>query len=70
LTERRVTPAALADFIAGALRAVGLPEADARSVALLMAEADARGSDGHGIFRLPQYIRRIKAGGYSSSARI
>lgn len=28
-----------------------------------MAEADTRGSDGRGIFRLPQYIRRIKAGG-------
>ena len=25
--------------------------------------ADLRGSDGHGIFRLPQYVRRIKAGG-------
>ena len=63
MTERRVTPAALADFTARAFRAVGMPQADARSVALLMAEADARGSDGHGIFRLPQYIRRIKAGG-------
>jgi LDH2 family malate/lactate/ureidoglycolate dehydrogenase len=28
-----------------------------------MAEADAQGSDGHGILRLPQYVRRIKAGG-------
>jgi hypothetical protein len=28
-----------------------------------MAEADARGSNGHGIFGLPQYIRRINAGG-------
>ena len=25
--------------------------------------ADLRGADGHGIFRLPQYVRRIKAGG-------
>ena len=25
--------------------------------------ADLRGSDGHGIFRLPQYVRRIRAGG-------
>lgn len=28
-----------------------------------MVLADLRGSDGHGIFRLPQYVRRIKAGG-------
>ncbi|HEY1931801.1 MAG TPA: Ldh family oxidoreductase [Acetobacteraceae bacterium] len=63
MSDRRVTVAALADFIAGALRAVELPPDDACSVAALMAEADARGSDGHGVFRLPQYIRRIKAGG-------
>ncbi len=25
--------------------------------------ADLRGADGHGIFRLPQYVRRIRAGG-------
>jgi LDH2 family malate/lactate/ureidoglycolate dehydrogenase len=28
-----------------------------------MVLADLRGADGHGIFRLPQYVRRIQAGG-------
>jgi len=28
-----------------------------------MVLADLRGADGHGIFRLPRYVRRIKAGG-------
>ena len=28
-----------------------------------MIAADLRGADGHGIFRLPQYVRRIRAGG-------
>ena len=28
----------------------------------LMTRADVNGSEGHGIFRLPQYIRRIKGG--------
>ena len=28
-----------------------------------MLESDLSGADGHGVFRLPQYIRRIKAGG-------
>ena len=32
-------------------------------VAELMLEADLTGADAHGVFRLPQYIRRIKAGG-------
>ncbi|MPS29007.1 MAG: Ldh family oxidoreductase [Alcaligenaceae bacterium] len=50
-------------FIASALRRAGLPEGDASAVAGLMAQADLQGSDGHGVIRLPQYIRRILAGG-------
>lgn len=50
-------------FIATAFERLGLPAADALTVATLMAEADLQGSDGHGIIRLPQYARRIKAGG-------
>lgn len=60
---RRFPAATLEAFIARALAAVGLPEADAREVGRLMTRADLRGADGHGIFRLPQYIRRIRAGG-------
>jgi LDH2 family malate/lactate/ureidoglycolate dehydrogenase len=45
------------------LTTVGLPASDAEQVARLMILADRRGSDGHGIFRLPQYVRRIRAGG-------
>jgi Malate/L-lactate dehydrogenase len=53
----------LSRFIERAFTAVGMPEGDARIVAALMAEADALGSEGHGVFRLPQYVRRIRAGG-------
>jgi len=45
------------------LAAVGLLSSDAEKVAALMAEADARGADGHGVFRLPQYVKRIQSGG-------
>ena len=58
-----INEAALARFIAQALEKVGLPAADAEQVARLMAQADAQGSDGHGVIRLPQYVRRILAGG-------
>jgi L-2-hydroxycarboxylate dehydrogenase (NAD+) len=44
---------------------LGLPESDADVVAALMAEADLQGSEGHGVSRLPQYARRIKAGGFN-----
>ena len=53
----------LTEFIAKALASVGLPAVDARVVADLMATADARGADGHGVFRLPQYVKRIQSGG-------
>jgi len=51
------------EFIAQAFRSVGMRERDANDVAALMTRADLLGADGHGIFRLPQYLRRIRAGG-------
>jgi L-2-hydroxycarboxylate dehydrogenase (NAD+) len=55
----------LKSFIGEALQRLGLPGHDAMVVAALMAEADLQGSDGHGVSRLPQYARRIKAGGFN-----
>jgi L-2-hydroxycarboxylate dehydrogenase (NAD+) len=62
-TLSRARVDALQRFIAAAYVAVGVPPADAASAASLMLESDLAGADGHGVFRLPQYIRRIKAGG-------
>ena len=58
-----VSPPALQRFIQSAFASQGLPQADAAQVARLMTEADVQGSDGHGVIRLPQYIKRIQAGG-------
>src|SRR5262249_2463557 len=52
-------------FIREAMVRLGLPDEDAVTVATLMAQADLQGSDGHGVSRLPQYARRIKAGGFN-----
>ena len=65
MSETTVTYGRLKAFIQEALTKVGLPEHDASTVAGLMAEADLQGSDGHGVTRLPQYVRRIKAGGFN-----
>jgi LDH2 family malate/lactate/ureidoglycolate dehydrogenase len=62
-TEHRFQASELEAFVALSLMAVGQPASDAEHVARLMILADLRGSDGHGIFRLPQYVRRIRAGG-------
>jgi len=61
-TPLRVAAARLEDFTARAFQAVGISPPDAGSIAQLMVRADLQGSEGHGVFRLPQYIRRIKGG--------
>src|SRR5260370_28375567 len=66
----RISATALTGFIAAAYRAVGIEAADAQKAAELMAESDISGADGHGVFRLPQYIRRIKAGGLNTPPEI
>lgn len=57
-----VSVATLVDFISRTLTAAGIPPDDARIVAALMAESDARGGDAHGVFRLPQYVKQIEGG--------
>jgi len=65
-----VPASAIAALIKDAMMAVGVPDADAAKVAELMLEADLTGADAHGVFRLPQYIRRIKAGGVNPKPTI
>jgi L-2-hydroxycarboxylate dehydrogenase (NAD+) len=62
-TAQRVPAPAIAAFIADSLRSLGFPAQDAGKVAELMTEADLTGADAHGVFRLPSYVKRIKAGG-------
>ncbi len=61
--KRNVKAARLQDFITSALRACGMPQSNAARMGALMAESDIGGQDGHGVFRLPMYIKRIQAGG-------
>ncbi|QYK40865.1 MAG: Ldh family oxidoreductase [Paracoccaceae bacterium] len=59
----------LADFAATVFGRLGVPEPDARAVAALMVEADALGYDTHGLFRLRQYVNRLRGGGCNPAAR-
>src|ERR1700752_2421177 len=59
----RVPAPAIRAFIRDALVAVQIPPDDAARVAELMTEADLTGADAHGVFRLPQYVKRVEAGG-------
>jgi L-2-hydroxycarboxylate dehydrogenase (NAD+) len=66
----RVPAAQLEAFIASAFEAVGISKPEAKIIAELMVRADAQGSEGHGVFRLPQYIRRIKGGAVNVKPKI
>ena len=63
-TEAHPVPAdVLTRFVADVFRSQGVPTDDADSVAHLMVEADIGGYGTHGVFRLRQYLARLRAGG-------
>jgi L-2-hydroxycarboxylate dehydrogenase (NAD+) len=61
-TTRRIPLKAVTGLITDAMRKAGLPADDAAKVAELMLEADLTGADAHGVFRLKQYVERLKNG--------
>jgi LDH2 family malate/lactate/ureidoglycolate dehydrogenase len=66
----RIPADAIRAFIAECLGRVGLPQADAAKVGELMTECDLTGADAHGVFRLPQYVQRMQAGGFNPRPNI
>jgi L-2-hydroxycarboxylate dehydrogenase (NAD+) len=52
----------LAEFSARVFQACGVPEADARTASGVLASADLRGIDTHGVARLPQYHEMFAQG--------
>ena len=68
--DTRVSATQLTAFVTRAFIAAGLPKDDAQAVAGLMVEADLRGSDTHGVIRLPLYVRRLRAGGINAKPNI
>src|SRR4051812_44256977 len=67
---RRVPACAIGAFMADAFRACGLPSADAAIVASAMLDADLSGSDAHGVFRLPGYVRNLRRGNVNPRAEL
>jgi L-2-hydroxycarboxylate dehydrogenase (NAD+) len=62
LKTGRIPTNAVTGFIADAMAKCGVPANDVAKIAELMLEADLVGADAHGIFRLPQYVQRLKLG--------
>jgi LDH2 family malate/lactate/ureidoglycolate dehydrogenase len=60
----------LVAFVAGALASQGVPDADATKVAQTMVDADVYGYGTHGVFRLRQYMARLRDGGCNPTASV
>lgn len=58
----------LTGFTTRVFVSLGVPEVDAAQVAALMVEADLLGYDTHGLFRLRQYVNRLRDGGCNARA--
>ena len=58
----RIPTKAVTGLIVDAMIKVAVPKGDAARIAELMLEADLVGADAHGVFRLPQYVQRLKLG--------
>jgi L-2-hydroxycarboxylate dehydrogenase (NAD+) len=69
-TTKYLSIADAEQFIAKALVANAVPSSDALIVAQLMVKSDLVGADGHGLFRLPAYLKRIRAGGVNLKPNI
>ncbi|MGC2520465.1 MAG: Ldh family oxidoreductase [Burkholderiales bacterium] len=69
-TAPRLPAGRLRAFVKEAFAAAGLRARDATTCAELMVRADLLGADAHGVFRLPQYVRRIRAGGVNPNPTV
>ena len=58
----RLPRGALTAFATACFAAEGLPQDDARVSAEALVRADARGIKTHGVMRIPQYAKRLRAG--------
>jgi LDH2 family malate/lactate/ureidoglycolate dehydrogenase len=70
LAADSVPAADLESFVVRVFEALGVPASDARTVAGLMVEADLLGYDTHGVFRLRQYVNRLRDGGCNPAPQV
>jgi L-2-hydroxycarboxylate dehydrogenase (NAD+) len=66
----RTPTAVVTGLMIDALAKAGVPDDDAKKIAELMLEADLIGADAHGVFRLPQYVQRLKLGSTNAKPNI
>ena len=62
MTDVKISPDRLVEFVTAVLVAAGVRHDHARITADRLIEADLRGRTGHGLIRVPSYVKRIGAG--------
>jgi ureidoglycolate dehydrogenase (NAD+) len=65
-----IAPETLREFSTRLLLAAGLNEADAHLTADTLVEANLRGTDSHGVARLPHYLKRLALGSINPKPRM
>ena len=68
--EKRFAPDRLVEFVSAVFEAVGVSAVEAGVTADRLMEADLRGRTGHGVIRVPSYVKRIQAGAINLSPDI
>jgi (2R)-3-sulfolactate dehydrogenase (NADP+) len=66
----RITLDAAEELLGRVFRAVGVPEAAARSVAHALVAAEAEGQAGHGFSRVEDYVAQVRAGKIRAEAQV
>ena len=66
----QVSSKRLVSFVTSTLTALDVPQQDAHTVAGMMVEADMLGYGTHGVFRLRQYVNRLRDGGCNPAPNI
>src|SRR5882757_9068426 len=64
------TAAELTEFVTQIFQAVGLPEDDARTVAISLVGSNLRGHDSHGVMRVPQYVGFLEQKAYQPGVEL
>ncbi|QLG61062.1 Ldh family oxidoreductase [Halorarum salinum] len=68
--EHRADHERLETYARNALAEVGLDTGHAQVVAESLVDADLHGIDTHGVFKLPEYVRRLRSGGMNTDPTV
>ncbi len=70
MDHHQISPARAKQYVQEVFAKLGMPYEDTLIAAEYIVRADLVGADGHGLFRMPQYVQRFLQGGMNINAKI